>query len=109
MICQCCGHRDAISIVTSCNRTECYELHLCEACRETGRRLPTAEQQQRIVASAMDGAAREGWSEEGVAAAVGIDVAELRRVLRGAGVSEPAVWAQIAGRLRIERKDESVG
>lgn len=109
MICQCCGQRAAVSIVTSCNGTECYELHLCPECREAGRRLPTAEQQQRIVASAMDGAAQEGWSEEEVAAAVGVDVEELRRILRGEGVSELAAWTQLSGRLRMERDDESAG
>ena len=102
MLCQKCGVRQARTIVTSCNGRECYELHLCLQCRNGVSAFPTVVEQQKVVASAMESARQTGLDEEGVSDALGIDAEEIRRVLRGEGVSNPAVWQVIKKHLRMD-------
>ena len=102
MLCQKCGVRQARTIVTSCNGRECYELHLCLQCRNGVSAFPTPDEQQKVVASAMEGARAIGLDEEGVSDTLGIDAEEIRRVLRGEGVSDPAVWQIIKSHLRMD-------
>ncbi len=102
MLCEKCGVREARCIVTSCNGVECYELHLCLECKDGGVGLPSCDQQQAIVESAMDGARAKGLDEEMICEAIGIDAEEIRRILRGEGVSEPAVWRTIIKHLRMD-------
>ncbi len=89
-------------IVTSCDGRECYELHLCLRCRNGVEVFPTGCEQQKVVASAMESARQTGLDEEGVSDALGIDAEEIRRVLRGEGVSDPAVWQVIKSHLRMD-------
>ena len=100
MLCQRCGVREACCIATSCNGVECYELHLCLECNEGRTGLPTQEEQSAVVAGAMAGARESGLDEESIAAALGIDAEEIRRVLQGEGVSCPAVWEAIKAHLK---------
>lgn len=102
MLCQRCGVREAVCVATSCNGQECYERHLCLECKEGRAAFPTPEEQQAVVAPAMDSARRAGWDEQRVAEALGIDAEEIRRVLRGEGVSEPEAWAIIKSHLRSD-------
>ena len=102
MLCQKCGVRPAQTIVTSCNGRQCYELHLCLKCQEGLNTFPTAEEQKSVVESAMNTARREGLDEETISEALGIDAEEIRRVLRGEGVSNPAVWEDIKKHLRMD-------
>ncbi|HIJ70402.1 MAG TPA: hypothetical protein HPP87_03460 [Planctomycetes bacterium] len=102
MLCQKCGVRPARTIVTSCNGQQCYELHLCLQCRDGLSTFPTPEEQKTVVESAMDAAGREGLDEETVSEALGIDAGEIRRVLKGEGVSDPAVWQIIKKHLRMD-------
>ena len=50
----------------------------------------------------MEGAGARGLDEEGVSDALGIDVEEIRQILRGEGVSDPAVWQVIKKHLRMD-------
>jgi len=50
----------------------------------------------------MEGARAIGLDEEGVSDTLGIDAEEIRRVLRGEGVSDPAVWQIIKSHLRMD-------
>ncbi len=102
MLCQKCGVREARTIVTSCNGRECYELHFCLQCRKGVSGFPTPGEQKKVVESAMDGARATGLDEESVSDSLGIDAEEIRRVLRGEGVSEPAVWQVIKKHLRMD-------
>ncbi|MFZ2146903.1 MAG: hypothetical protein WAV28_06760 [Sedimentisphaerales bacterium] len=102
MLCQKCGVRQARTIITSCNGRECYELHLCLQCRNGINTFPTPDEQQKVVESAMEGARAVGLDEESVSDALGIDAEEIRRVLRGEGVSDPAVWQIIKSHLRMD-------
>ena len=102
MLCQRCGVRRAVCVVTSCNGLECYELHLCRECREGRAGPPTADEQRSVVAPAMESARSAGWDENRVAEALGIDAEEIHRVLRGEGVSDPAAWQAIRAHLRSE-------
>jgi len=102
MLCRKCGVRKARTIVTSCNGLECYELHLCLQCRNGVSTFPSADEQQKVVVSAMESARQTGLDEEGVSDTLGIDVEEILRVLRGEGVSEPAVWQIIKSHLRTD-------
>lgn len=102
MLCQKCGVREAVSIVTSCNGVECYELHLCLQCQKGAGGFPTADEQKTVVESAMAGAREVGLDEKGVADALGIDAEEIRRILRGDGVSDPVVWQIIKKHLRMD-------
>ncbi len=102
MLCQKCGVRKARTIVTSCNGRECYELHLCLQCRNGVSAFPTPDEQQKVVASAMESARKTGLDKEGFSDALGIDVEEIRRVLRREGVSDPAVWQIIRSHLRMD-------
>ena len=102
MLCQRCGVRRAVCVATSCNGQECYELHRCLECNEGHGGAPTAEQQRSVVAPAMESARAAGWDEHRVAEALGIDAEEIHRVLRGDGVSGPAVWEAIKSHLRSE-------
>jgi protein-arginine kinase activator protein McsA len=102
MLCQKCGVRQARAIVTSCNGFECYELHLCLKCRNGVSTFPSPDEQQKVVASAMESAKETGLDEESISDALGIDVEEIRRVLRGEGVSHPAVWQVIKKHLRMD-------
>ncbi len=101
MLCQRCGVRQARTIVTSCNGFECYELHLCLECRNGVSTFPSPDEQQKVVASAMESAKETGLDEESVSDVLGINVEEIRRVLRGEGVSHPAVWQVIKKHLRM--------
>ena len=102
MLCQRCGVRRAVCVATSCNGRECYELHLCLECKEGRAGFPTAAQQQSVVAPAMESARAAGWTANQVADALGIDVAEIHRVLRGEGVSHADAWTAIKSHLRGE-------
>ncbi|KPK76840.1 MAG: hypothetical protein AMJ79_05275 [Phycisphaerae bacterium SM23_30] len=102
MLCQKCGIRKACCIVTSCDGIECYELHLCLECKEGGGGFPTPAEQKQIVASAMEGARAKGLDEEIISEAIGIEAEELRRILRGEGVRDPAVWQIIIKHLRTD-------
>jgi len=102
MLCQKCGVRQAQTIVTSCNGHVCYELHLCLRCRNGVSIFPSPDEQQKVVKSAMEGARAVGLDEEGVSDALGIDAEEIRRVLGGKGVSDPAVWQIIKSHLRMD-------
>ena len=101
MLCQKCGVRPAQTLITSCNGHECYELHLCLQCRNGVSAFPSPDEQQKVVESAMEGAGAIGLDEEGVSDALGIDAEEIRHVLRGEGVSEPAVWQIIKSHLMM--------
>lgn len=98
MLCQRCGVREARTIVTSCNGFECYELHLCLKCRNGVSAFPSPDEQQKVVASAKE----TGLNEESISDVLGIDIEEIRRVLRGKGVSHPAVWQVIKKHLRMD-------
>jgi hypothetical protein len=50
----------------------------------------------------MESAKETGLDEESISDALGIDVEEIRRVLRGEGVSNPAVWQVIKKHLRMD-------
>ena len=50
----------------------------------------------------MEGARAIGLDEEGVSNALGIEAEEIRRVLRGEGVSEPAIWQIIKSHLMMD-------
>ena len=102
MLCEKCGVREARCIVTSCNGVECYELHLCLECKDGGVGLPSCDQQQAIVESAMEGARSQGLDEESIAQAIGIDAEEIRRILRGEGTSTAAIWQTISRHLIID-------
>ena len=102
MLCQRCGVREARTIVTSCNGFECYELHLCLKCQNGVSAFPSPDEQQKVVASAMESAKETGLNEESISDVLGIDVEEIRRVLRGKGVSHPAVWQVIKKHLRMD-------
>lgn len=102
MLCQKCGVRPAQTIVTSCNGRECYELHLCLQCRNGVSAFPSPDEQQKVVKSAMEGARVMGLDEEAVSDALGIDVEEIQRVLRGEGVSDPAAWQIIKSHMRTD-------
>ena len=102
MLCQKCCVRPAQTIVTSCNGRECYELHLCLQCQNRVSAFPTPDEQQKIVASAMESARQTGLDEEGVSDALGIEAEEIRRVLKGEGVSDPAVWQIIKSHLMMD-------
>lgn len=102
MLCQKCGVRKARTIVTSCNGIECYELHLCLQCRNGVGGFPTPDDQKKVVESAMEGARAIGLDEESIADALGIDAEEIRRILRGEGVLDPAVWQVIKKHLRMD-------
>ena len=102
MLCEKCGVREARTIVTSCNGRECYELHLCLQCRNGVSPFPSPDEQQKVVESSMEGARAIGLDEEGVSNALGIEAEEIRRVLRGEGVSEPAIWQIIKSHLMMD-------
>jgi len=102
MLCQKCGVRRAQTIVTSCNGRECYELHLCLQCRKGVSTFPTAAEQKSVVEPAMNAASQEGLDEETISEALGIEVEEIRRILRGQGVSDPAAWEIIKNHLKID-------
>jgi len=102
MLCQKCGVRPAQTLITSCNGRECYELHLCLQCQNGVDAFPTPDEQQKVVASAMESAKQTGLDEEGVSDTLGIDVEEILRVLRGEGVSDPTVWQVIKKHLRMD-------
>lgn len=103
MLCEKCGVREARCIVTSCNGVECYEHHFCLECREGGGGgLPSCDQQQAIVESAMESARDKGLDEEMICEAIGIDAEEIRRIVRGEGVSDSAVWQMIAKNIRMD-------
>lgn len=102
MLCQRCGVRRAVCVATSCNGRECYERHLCLECKEGRAGTPTADEQRSVVAPAMQSARAAGWNEDRVAEALGIDAEEIRRVLRGEGVTGPAAWEAIKSHLRGE-------
>lgn len=104
MLCQKCGFREACCIATSCNGIDCHELHLCLTCRDVPGPAPCAEDQQTLVAPAMEGARTKGLRDEDVARALDIDPDEIRRIMEGLGVSEPAVWEKIRACLVIEEK-----
>jgi len=92
MLCQKCGVREAQTIVTSCNGRQYYQLHLCLQCRNGVGAFQSPDEQHKVVESAMEGARAIGLDEEGVSDALGINAEEIRRVLRGEGISDPAVW-----------------
>jgi hypothetical protein len=50
----------------------------------------------------MNAASQEGLDEEAISEALGIEVEEIRRILRGQGVSDPAVWQVIKNHLRMD-------
>jgi len=50
----------------------------------------------------MEGARAIGLDEESIADALGIDAEEIRRILRGEGVLDPAVWQVIKKHLRMD-------
>lgn len=102
MLCQKCGVRRAQTIATSCNGLECYELHLCLQCQKGVSGFPTPDEQKKVVESAMEGARAVGLDEESISDALGIDAEEIRRILRGEGVSNPAVWQVIKKHLRMD-------
>ena len=102
MLCQKCGVREAQRIITSCNGLECYELHLCLECEKTSTSLPTAEEQKKVVEPAMADAEAKGFDTESISNGLGIEAEEIRRVLRGEGVSDPAVWEVIKKHLRTD-------
>ena len=102
MLCQKCGVREAVTIATSCNGRECYELHLCLQCRKGVSTFPTAEEQKNVVEPAMNAASQEGLDENAISEALSIDAEEIRRILRGQGVSDPAVWQIIKKHLRMD-------
>ena len=102
MLCQKCGVREACVVMTSCDGGECYELHVCRECSEGRGGFPTPEEQRAVVAPAMAGAYEAGMDDEAVAEALGLDAEELRRVMRGEGVSSPEVWEVIRSHLRSE-------
>jgi len=102
MLCEKCGVRRARTIVTSCNGRVCYELHLCLQCQKGVSTFPTAAEQKIVVESAMNAASQEGLDEKAVSEALGIDAEEIRRILRGEGVSDPAVWGLIKSHLRMD-------
>jgi hypothetical protein len=104
MLCQRCGFREACCIVTSCGSAERYELHLCLTCRDASGPAPRAEDQLVLVAPAMEDARKKGLNDEDVARALDIDAQEIRRIMEGLGVSEPAVWEKIRARLVIDEK-----
>ncbi len=104
MLCQKCGFREACCIATSCNGIDCYELHLCLTCRDVPGPAPRAEDQQTLVGAAMKDAYEKGLSYEDVARALEIDADEIRRIMDGLGVSEPAVWEKIMARLVVEEE-----
>ena len=102
MLCQRCRLREACCIVASCGSGECYELHLCLACKETPGPAPCPADQKVLVGSAMEDAHSKGLSDEDVAQIVDIDTREIRRIMDGLGVSEPALWDKIRARLVVE-------
>ena len=102
MLCQKCGVRQAQTLITSCNGRECYELHLCLQYQKGVSAFPSPDEQLKVVESTMEGAGAIGLDEEGVSDALGIDAEEIRRVLRGEGVSEPAVWQIIKSHLMMD-------
>ncbi len=102
MLCEKCGVREALTIVTSCNGRECYEFHLCLQCRNGVSPFPSPDEQQKVVESSMEGARAIGLDEEGVSNALGIEAEEIRRVLRGEGISEPAIWQIIKSHLMMD-------
>ena len=64
--------------------------------------FPTPTEQKNVVEPAMTDAVAKGFDEESVADALGIESEEIRRILRGEGVSEPAVWEVIKRHLRMD-------
>jgi ribosome-binding protein aMBF1 (putative translation factor) len=52
----------------------------------------------------MEDARKKGLSDEDVAHALDIEAQEIRRIMDGLGVSEPAVWEKIRARLIIKEK-----
>ena len=102
MLCQKCGVRPTQTIVTSCNGRQCYELHLCLQCRNGVSTFPSPDEQQKVVKSAMEGAGAMDLDEEGVSDTLGIDAKEIQRILRGEGISDPAVWQIIKSHLRMD-------
>ncbi len=102
MLCEKCGVREARTIVTSCNGRECYELHLCLQFRNGVSTFSSADEQQKVVASAMESAKQTGLDEEGVSDTLGIDGEEIRRILRGQGVSDLTIWQVIKNHLRMD-------
>jgi len=94
--------RQARTIVTSCNGLGCYELHLCLQCLNGVSAFPAPDEQQKVVAPAIKSARQTGLDEEGVSDALGINAEEIRRVLRGEGISDPAVWQIIKSHLMMD-------
>jgi hypothetical protein len=101
MRCERCGLREACCIVTSCNGVECYELHLCLECRDRAEPTPSAQDQRSLVAPAMEDARAKGLTEEDIASVLAIDPGEIRRIMEGQGVSDPAAWERIRAHLVI--------
>ena len=50
----------------------------------------------------MEEARAIGLDEESISDALGIDAEEIRRILRGEGVSDPAVWQVIKKHMRMD-------
>lgn len=101
MRCDRCGLRDACCIVTSCDGIECFELHLCLECRDRAEPAPSAQDQRALVAPAMEDAQARGLTEEDIARVLDIDPSEIRRIMQGHGVSEPALWKRIRAHLVV--------
>jgi len=102
MLCQKCGVRRAQTIVTSCDGVQCYELHLCLQCQKGISGFPTPDEQKKVVEPAMADAEAKGFDTESISNGLGIEAEEIRRVLRGEGVSDPAVWEVIKKHLRTD-------
>ncbi|HOS98641.1 MAG TPA: hypothetical protein PLU54_13390, partial [Deltaproteobacteria bacterium] len=92
---------EACCIVTSCNGVECTELHICRECRDRAEPTPSAQDQRSLVAPAMEDAQAGGLTEDDIARSLEIDPGEIRRIMAGQGVADPAAWERIRAHLVI--------
>jgi hypothetical protein len=102
MLCQRCGLREACYFITSCGGFECYELCLCLECRDRGGSIPSTEDQEALVAQAIEDARSKDLTVHDIAVSLGIDPDEIRRVMNGQGVSDRATWEKIRAHLIVK-------